>query len=127
MRSQSEPISLIDNGLAAEKVEELVRFARTLLGAHSDPEQLIRLLSSELSGFVVSDTVAVVLSKEVGLSGYVVDNGVLAIIPGSLSESWPDEICQVISEQPHPFVVSSLDQENRFNEAIRFFRERGNQ
>jgi transcriptional regulator with GAF, ATPase, and Fis domain len=125
MRSQPQGIPLTDNGLSAEQVEDLVRFVRTL-DAHSDPEQLIRSLPSELSDLVVSHTAALVLSNEVVLSGYVVDDGGLAIIPDSLRESWQDEICQAISEQPHPFVLS-LDQEIRFNEVVRFFRERGNQ
>ena len=115
------------NGLSAEQVEALVRFARAL-DAHSDPEQLIRSLPfSELSGLVVSDTAAFVLTKDIALSGYVVEKGGLEVIPESLRESWQDEICQVIFEQPHPFVVLSLDQEIRFNEVVRFFRERGNQ
>jgi formate hydrogenlyase transcriptional activator len=97
------------------------------LDAHSDPEQLIHSLPSELSALVVSKTAAFVLSKEIALSGYIVDNGGLAIIPESLRESWQDEICEVLSEQPHPFVVLSLDQEIRFNELVWFFRERGNQ
>src|SRR3984885_4316060 len=126
MGSQPQGVPLTDNGLSAEQVEELVRFARTL-DAHSDPEQLIHSLPSELSALVVSKTAALVLSKEIALWGYIVDNGGLAIIPESLRESWQDEICEVLSEQPHPFVVLSLDQEIRFNELVRFFRERGNQ
>lgn len=132
MRSQAEDIPLTDNGLSAEQVEELVRFVRTL-DAHSDPQQLIHSLPSELSGLVVSDTAALVLSKEIALSGYIVDKGELATLPESQREPWQDEIGQVISEQPHPFVVSPLDREIRFDEQIRFdeavqlFRERGNQ
>jgi formate hydrogenlyase transcriptional activator len=126
MRSQPQGISLTDNGLSAEQVEEFVHFVGTL-DAHSDPQQLIRSLPSELSGLVASNTTALVLSKEIVLSGYVADNGGLAIIPESLRESWKDEVCQVISEQPAPFVVSSLDQEIRFEEVVRFFSERGNQ
>jgi formate hydrogenlyase transcriptional activator len=126
MRSQPQGIPLTDNGLSTEQVEELVRFARRL-DAHPDPKQLMRYLPSELSSLVVSNTAAVVLLNEIALSGYVVDNGGLAIMPESPRESWQDEICQVISEQPHPFVVLSLDQEIRFNEVVRFFCERGNQ
>src|ERR1700733_5182000 len=126
MRSQPQRIPLTDNGLLVKRVEELVRFARKL-DAHPDPEQLIRFLASELSGLVVSKTTALVLSKEIALSGYVADNGGLAIIPESQRESWQDEICQLISEQPHPFVVLSLDQEIAFNQVVRFFRERGSQ
>jgi formate hydrogenlyase transcriptional activator len=126
MRSRPQRIPLTDNGLSTEQVEWLVRFARRL-DAYFDPEQLIRSLPSELSDLVVSNTAALVPSKEIALSGYVIDNGGLAIIPESLRESWQDEICQVIPEQPYPFVVSSLDQETRFNEVVGFFRERGNQ
>jgi len=126
MRSQLRGIGFTDNGLSAEQVEEFVRFVRTL-DAHSDPEQLIRSLPSELSGLVDSNTAALVLAKEIALSGYVFDNGGPGIVPESQRESWQDEICQMISEQPHPFVVSSLDREIRFDGAVRLFRERGNQ
>ena len=126
MRSQPQGIALTENGLSAEQVEELVRFARTL-DEHSDPKQLISTVHSELSGLVESDTAALVLSKEIALPAYVFDNGQLAVIPESQRESWQDEICQVISEQPRPFVVLSLDEEIRFDEGAQFFRERGNQ
>ena len=126
MRSQPQGIALTENGLSAEQVEELVRFARTL-DEHSDPEQLISTLGSELSGLVVSNTAALVLSKETPLSGYVSDNGQLAVIPESQREPWQDEIGQVFSDQPRPFVVLSLDQEIGFDQVARFFRERGNQ
>src|ERR1700733_14547714 len=110
MRSQPQGIALTENGLSAEQVEELVRFARTL-DEHSDPQQLISALHSELSGLVESDTAALVLSKEIALPAYVFDNGQLAVIPESQRESWRGEICQVFSEQPRPFVVSSVNAE----------------
>jgi formate hydrogenlyase transcriptional activator len=97
------------------------------MDAHSNPEQLIRSLPSELSNLVVSNTAALVFSKEIAIPGYIYDNEGLAIIPEPQRESWQDEICQVISEQPHPFVVSSLDRETRFDAAVQLFRERGNQ
>src|ERR1700733_14551619 len=125
MRSQPQGFALTENGLSAEQVEELVRFARTL-DEHSDPEKLISTLRSELSGLVLSNTAALVLSKEIALSGYVFDNGKLAVIPESQREAWQDEICQVVSEQPRPLVLLSLEQEIRFDEVAQFFRERGN-
>jgi formate hydrogenlyase transcriptional activator len=136
MRSQSAGIALTNNGLSAEQVEELLRFARTL-DAHSDPEQLIRSLPNELGGLVESNTAALILSDEIALSGYVVDKGVLPITPeppreSSQNESWQrqawrDEICQTISEQPIVLSLdSSFDQEVKFNQAAKFFRERGN-
>jgi formate hydrogenlyase transcriptional activator len=126
MRSQPRRIPSADTDLRFEQVEELVRFAHRL-DAHSDPEQLIHSLPSELSNLVTSDTTVLILSKESALSGYVADGKGFAIIPESTRESWQYDICQMISEQSRPFLVSSLDEEIRFPEAVRFFRERGNQ
>jgi formate hydrogenlyase transcriptional activator len=126
MRSQPQGISLAENGLSANQVEELVRFVRTL-DTHPDTKELISSLLSKLSGLVVSNTAALVLSNEIPLSGYVIGNRGVAAIQGSKRELWQDEVCQVILEQPQPFVASSLDQEIRFNEMVRFFRECGNQ
>jgi formate hydrogenlyase transcriptional activator len=126
MSSQPQQIPLTNNGLSDEQVEELVRFVHAM-DAHSDSEQLIRSLPSELPDLVVSNTAALVFSKEIALPGYIFDDEGLAIIPESQRESWQDEISQVISEQPHPFVVSSLDREIGFDAAVQLFRERGNQ
>src|SRR5580700_8098761 len=113
MRSQPRRIPLADTGLQFQQVEELVRLAHRL-NAHSDPEQLMRSLPSELSNLVTSDTTVLILSKESALSGYVDDGDGLTIIPESTSESWQDDIYQMISEQSRPFLVSSLDEEIRF-------------
>src|SRR5271163_1183017 len=126
MRSQPRRIPLGDTGLQFEQVEGLVRFVHRL-DAHSDPEQLMHSLPSELSNLVPFDTTALILSKESALSGYVADSDGFAIIPESIRESWQDDICQMISEHSRPFLVSSLDKEIRFHEAVRFFRDRGNQ
>ena len=126
MRSHPQRILSADTGLQSKQIEELVRFARRL-DAHSDPEQLMRSLPSELSDLVVYNTTALILSKEIALSGYVVDAAGLAIASPSQIESWQDEICQLISEQSHPLVVLSLDQESGLQEVVRFFREHGNQ
>ena len=95
MRSHPQRISYVDTGLPSEQIEEFVRFARGL-DAHSDPEQLMRSLPAELSNLVVSNTTALILSKESALSGYVLDGEELAIGPVSLGESWQDEIRQMI-------------------------------
>ena len=125
MRSRPRHIPSADTGLRSEQVEELVRFAHRL-DAHSDPEQLMRSLPSELSKLIISNTTVLILSEQCALSGYVADSGGLAIIPESIRESWQDDICQMIYEQSRPFLVSSLDEEIGFHEAVRFFRERGN-
>ena len=126
MRSHSQHIPSADIGLRSEQIRELVRFASNL-DSHSDPQQLMRSLPFELSNLVVSNTTALILAKESTLSGYVVDGGGLAIGQDSLREPWQDEISQIISTQSHPLVISSLDKETRFDEAARFFRERGNE
>jgi formate hydrogenlyase transcriptional activator len=123
MRSHPQRIPSADTGLQPQQIEEFVRFAHGL-DAHSDLEQLMRSLPSELSNLVVSNTTALILSKESDLSGYVVDSVGLAI---ALEQAWQDEIRQMISEQSHPLVVPLLDQEIKFYEVVRFFRERGSQ
>ena len=126
MRTYSQRILPGDIGLRSEQIEEFVRFARCL-DSHSDPEQLIRSLPSELSNLVVSNTTALIFSKENALSGYVVDCDGLAIDQESQRESWQDELSLIISEQSHPLIVSSLDRETRLLEVAQFFREHGNQ
>lgn len=126
MRSHPQRIPSADTGLRSELIEELVRFAR-LLESHADLEGLMRSLPSELSDLVISNTSALILSKGIALSGYVVDRDGLAIDQEYLSESWQDEIFQMLSEQSHPLVVSSLDQETRLNQTARFFLKNGNQ
>jgi formate hydrogenlyase transcriptional activator len=123
MRSHPQRIPSADTGLQPQQIEEFVRFAHGL-DAHSDLEQLMRSLPSELSSLVVSNTTALILSNESDLSGYVVDSEGLAIAP---EQAWQDEIRQMISEQSHPLVVPLLDQEIKFYEVVRFFRERGSQ
>jgi formate hydrogenlyase transcriptional activator len=125
MRSLLQRISSADTGLWPEQIEELVRFVRSL-DVHSDADQLMRFLPSELFNLVSSDTTALIFSRECPLSGYVAGREEVAIGPGFLRESWQDEICQMLPEQSHSLVISSLDHETGFDEAIRFFRERGN-
>ena len=126
MRSHPKRISLADTGLHPGQIEELVRFMRRL-DLHSDPEELARSLTSELTSFVVSNTTALIVSSESSFSGYVVDNEGLPIDQHPLMDSWKDGIHQFLAEQSHPLVISSLDQEVKFHEAVRFFLDRGNQ
>ena len=126
MRSHPKRISSADTGLHSGQIEELVRFMRRL-DLHSDPEQLARSLTSELTSFVVSNTTALIVSSESSFSRYVVDNEGLPIDQHPLMEFWKDGIYQFLAEQSHPLVISSLDQEVKFHEAVRFFLDRGNQ
>jgi formate hydrogenlyase transcriptional activator len=126
MRSQPQRITSADIGLRSEQIEGLVRFARGL-DSYSAPEQLMRFLPLKLSNLVVSNTATLIFSKEISLPGYVIDRGGLAIDQESLREPWQDEICQITSERSDPLVISSLDRETGFHEAVRFFRAHGNQ
>jgi formate hydrogenlyase transcriptional activator len=126
MRSHLQRIPSDDIGLRSEQIEEFVRFARGL-DSHSNPEQLVRFLPSELSNLAVSNTTALIFSREISLSGYVVDHGGLAIGQESIREPWRDEICQIVSARSDPLVISSLAKETGFHEVVRFFREHGNQ
>jgi len=125
MRSHSQRIPSADIGLRSEQIKELVCFARSL-GSHSDPEQLMRALPFELSNLVASHTTALIFSQESILSRYVVDGDGLAIGQESSMEPWQDELSQIISTQL-PLVVSSLDEEPKLDEVVRFFRKRGDQ
>ena len=80
MRSQPRRIPLADTGLPSEQVEEFVRFARRL-DPHSDPVQFMRSLPSELSNLVISNTTALIFSKEGTHSGYVADSDGFARSP----------------------------------------------
>ena len=126
MRLHSQRIPSADIGLRSEQIEDLVRFARSL-DSHSDSEQLVRSLPFELNNLVVSNASALILSADSSLSGYVIDSDGLIFAPEFQMEPWIDEIRQIASAESQPLVVSSLDQETRFHEIVRFFRERGNQ
>jgi formate hydrogenlyase transcriptional activator len=131
---------------SAEQVEEVLRFARKL-EMHSDHEQLLRALPAELCILVGCSTTALIHWHEGQLTTHVVDsegcalatdysatNGAAtngAAINGAAG-SWPEAVWQAISEQKNAFVLPELDQPSpdanqRFSEAIRFFRECGSQ
>jgi len=125
MKSHSQRIPSAETGLRSEQIKELLRFARSL-DLHSNPEELMLSLPLELSKLVVFNTAALILSKKSTLSGYVVDGEGLPISEEPLRESWQDEICQILSEESCPSLVSSLDKETKFHEVARFFRQHGN-
>jgi formate hydrogenlyase transcriptional activator len=108
------------------QVEELQRFARRL-DAHSDLEQLLRSLPAELGTLVTANTTALIYINEGNFCLYGVDGERSAIGGQSAMTQWRDEVDRLISEQPQPFVISSLDQEIRFPQVVQFFREHGNE
>ena len=112
--------------MTGSHVEEVLRFARKL-GMHSNPEQLLRALPAELCALLDCTTMAVIHLREGELSFHVVD-GEGRVLSAELSAwKWQEEIWSAISEQLKPLVIPSLDEEARFPEATRFFRECGNQ
>src|ERR1700722_4006364 len=111
---------------AGMHVEEVLRFARKL-GMHSDPEQLVRALPAELCALLDCTTTAVIHLHDDELCSHVVA-GEGFVLPEDLSAMrWPEEIWSAVSEHEKPLVIPSLDEETRFPEAVRFFREGGSQ
>jgi formate hydrogenlyase transcriptional activator len=109
---------------------------------HSDHEQLLRALPAELCVLVDCSTTALVHWHEGQLTTHVVDSLGCALamdhslVNGAATNgavgNWPEAVWQAISEQENAFVLPALDQPSpganqRFTEAIRFFRERGSQ
>jgi formate hydrogenlyase transcriptional activator len=126
MKPSFQHVFLGDTGLQPKSVERLVRFARGL-DAHSDFEQMARLLPYELSDLVGSDTTVLILSKENALVGYVAESEGFSVDPETTKGAWRDELCRMAFQQSEPLVVSSFEGEIRFPEVIQFFRGRGNE
>jgi formate hydrogenlyase transcriptional activator len=121
------------NGMppSAEQVEEVLRFARKL-EMHRDHGQLLRALPAELCVLVDCAMTALIHLHEGRLTTHVVDSQGCALSTDHSAANWPEAVWQAISEQQKPLVLPALDQpsldENqRFPEAVRFFRECGNQ
>jgi formate hydrogenlyase transcriptional activator len=110
--------------LATRHVEEVLRFARKL-GMHSDPDQMLRALPSELYALLDCRATAVVHLREGELSFHVVD-GEGCVLPQDPSASeWPREIWSAVPEEETPLVISLPDGETAFPAAARFFRDCG--
>jgi formate hydrogenlyase transcriptional activator len=114
-----------DISLQPARVEELLRFVRSL-DAFCNPDQLLRSLPLMLSELVVSNTTALAVVNSGILSGYVVGHE-STIATESAVEPWRPEIQQIMSQEPHPVVVSPLDSETEFRGIGQFFREYGNE
>jgi formate hydrogenlyase transcriptional activator len=123
----------------AEQVEEVLRFARKL-EKHSDHEQLLRALPAELCVLVGCSTTALIHWHQGQLTTHVVDSLGCALATdhsaaygkaiNGAAGNWPQVVWQEISERENAFVLPALDQPSpdanqRFPEAIRFFRECG--
>jgi formate hydrogenlyase transcriptional activator len=114
-----------DISLQPAQVEELLRFVRSL-DAYCEPDQLLRSLPPMLSELVVSNTTALAVVNSGILSGYVVGHeGTIAT--ESALELFRPEIQQIMSQEPHPVVISPVDSETEFRGICQFFREYGNE
>jgi formate hydrogenlyase transcriptional activator len=110
--------------LAGKHVEEVLRFARKL-GMHSDPQQLLRALPSELCALLDCTTTAVIHLREGEPSFHVVDGDGCELCTDPSVMKWQEEIWSAVSQREKPLVIPSLDHESRFPETTRFFRESG--
>ncbi len=114
--------------IATKHVEGVLHFARKL-GMHSNPEQLLRALPSELCTLLDCATTALIHLQEGKLFFHIVD-GRGSVLSEELSAiKWPEEIWSAASEQEKPLVIPSLDpqldHDERFPETRKFFRECG--
>jgi formate hydrogenlyase transcriptional activator len=126
MRTHPQRILSTDTDLRSDQIEKLVRFVQGL-DLYADPEQLIRFLPSGVADLTVFNTTALIFPRDSALAGYVTDDEGLVIRQEPSKGPWQEEACQMVSEQSGPRVIDLFEQETRFPEAIRFFRDRGNQ
>jgi formate hydrogenlyase transcriptional activator len=146
MQRSSNPNLHQSNGMRpnAEQVEEVLRFARKL-ERHSGHEQLLRALPAEICVLVDCSTTALIHCHEGQLITQVVDSArafdssrvvdgerCALAADGAAAGNWPQDVWQAIAGQENAVVLPQLDQPSpdanqRFSEAIRFFRECGSQ
>jgi formate hydrogenlyase transcriptional activator len=110
--------------LAAGHVEEVLRFARKL-GMHSDADQLLRALPSELYALLDCTATAVIHLHQGELSFHVVDGDGCVLTQDPSASDWPQEIWSAVPEEEAPLVISLPDGDEAFPAAARFFRNCG--
>jgi formate hydrogenlyase transcriptional activator len=110
--------------LAPGHVEEVLRFARKL-GMHSDADQLLRALPSELYALLDCTATAVIHLRQGELSYHVVDGGGCVLSHDPSASEWPKEIWSAVPEEETHLVISLLDGEAAFPATARFFRDCG--
>src|ERR1700733_2331507 len=110
--------------LATGHVVEVLRFARKL-GKHSDPDELLRALPSELYA-LLDCTATAVIHRHLGeLSFHVVDGEGCVLSQDPSASDWPREIWSAVPEEETPLVISLPDGEGAFPAAASFFRDCG--
>ena len=91
--------------LATRHVEEVLRFARKL-GRHSDADQLLRALPSELYALLDCTATAVIHLHQGELSFHVVDGEGCVLSQDPSVSDWPKEIWSAVPEEQTPLVLS---------------------
>ena len=113
-----------DNPVRAEHDEELLRLARRL-DSYRDLERLLQVLPRELGSITACNT-ALAYHHEGTISWHVADRAGSVTPPPALVAEW-EKIFPLIYGHRRRLVFSSSDQEMRFPEVIKSFRESGNQ
>ncbi|HTU51073.1 MAG TPA: sigma 54-interacting transcriptional regulator [Acidobacteriaceae bacterium] len=109
--------------LQPDQVEDFLRFMHGL-SRHTDSEDLLRRIPSELHKLVSPKVTALVCHTETSLVGYAADNNGIEILNATSISAWCEEIRRLVSEQ-QPLAIS-LEHESRLPETASFFRGRGN-
>jgi formate hydrogenlyase transcriptional activator len=127
MQRTSDGSSRLRNGdfPSADHDQELLRFARRL-DAHYDPWRLLQALPGELRDLISSNTVAVIYPRADGITWYAIGTQCGVTATPSV-DGWTQEIWSFARDCQQAFVISALDREKRFPEAVKFFQECGNQ
>ncbi|HTZ59479.1 MAG TPA: sigma 54-interacting transcriptional regulator [Acidobacteriaceae bacterium] len=106
-------------GATRKHVEDVLQFARKL-ERHSQPEQLLHALPSELCDLLECMMSAVVYLRDGELSVQVVDCDGAALAQGDCVGKWAEEIWSAVSGQEKPLVIGALDQQDQFPETRTF-------
>jgi formate hydrogenlyase transcriptional activator len=114
---------------SAELVEEVLRFTQKL-ERHSDYEQLLSALPAELCALVNCSITALIHMNEGKPTTRVVDGDGRPFCSDPVD--WPEAVWQAVSAQEELLILSTsdramLDRNQRLPEALKFFRECGNQ
>jgi formate hydrogenlyase transcriptional activator len=114
------------NAARAEHDEELLRLARRL-DKYRDLEKLLQAMPVELGSITACKTTALVYQHQGTIAWHLTNRGGSSpLLPPSITE-WQESIFPLIYEHQRNLVFSLSDQDTRFPEVTKCFRECGNQ
>ncbi|MCU1235292.1 MAG: transcriptional regulator, NifA subfamily, Fis Family [Candidatus Solibacter sp.] len=111
---------------SSERYEALIRVSQAI-GAHRDPKELFRAMTTELHRVIQFDGIVVAqydeASNEVLWNACEVCNKQNAVPPSDIPAD--ETITKWVYQRQEPLVIPALDQETRFPRMIAFLRSKG--